>query len=93
MESTWQAAPTAVTSMLQHSFPAHPSFADEPVLTTRVDAHAGRRINSSLVLQQLLYYNCFWSAAWILTVAVRVYFKVRITACSNQVRTSVAPAT
>jgi hypothetical protein len=47
-------------------------------------ARAGRRINSSLVLQQLLYYNCFWSAVWILTVGVRVYFKVGVPASSSQ---------
>lgn len=29
------------------------------------------------MLQQLLYYNLFWSAAWIIAVGVRVHIKVR----------------
>jgi hypothetical protein len=40
-------------------------------------AATGREICSSLMLQQLLYYNLFWSAAWIIAVGVRVHIKVR----------------
>jgi hypothetical protein len=38
---------------------------------------AAREICSSLLLQQLLYYNIYFSIAWVLTVGVRVHVKVR----------------
>jgi hypothetical protein len=36
------------------------------------------------MLQQLLYYNLCWSAAWIIAVGVRVYIKVRKQAAQQQ---------
>jgi hypothetical protein len=37
---------------------------------------AGREICSSLLLQQLLYYNAWLSPAWLVTIGLRVYIKV-----------------
>lgn len=39
---------------------------------------AAQEICSSLLLQQLLYYNIFWSVAWGITVGVRVHMKVSL---------------
>lgn len=39
---------------------------------------AAQEICSSLLLQQLLYYNIFWSVAWCITVGVRVHIKVSL---------------
>ncbi len=44
---------------------------------------ADRQICSNLLLQQLLYYNAFLSAAWFAAYAVRIFMKVSTTeACS-----------
>ena len=39
------------------------------------------RICSSLALQQLLYYNVFWSIAWLVTHCLRVGMRVSGRAC------------
>jgi hypothetical protein len=39
--------------------------------------YAAREICSSLLLQQLLYYNIFWSVAWIITLGIRTHIKVQ----------------
>jgi hypothetical protein len=55
-------------------------------------AATGREICSSLMLQQLLYYNLFWSAAWIIAVGVRVHIKVRRQAALQHTMCSVVKA-
>lgn len=44
-------------------------------LSARLRALSSREICSSLLLQQLLFYNIYWSVAWCLTVLVRVHMK------------------
>eukprot|EP00877_Chromochloris_zofingiensis_P002767 jgi/Chrzof1/12491/Cz06g36060.t1 len=41
----------------------------------RLKALTNRRICSSLALQQLLYYNCYWSVAWFITFCVRIFMR------------------
>lgn len=37
---------------------------------------AGRKICSSLLLQQLLYYNVFWSVGWLIAFVTRICMRV-----------------
>jgi hypothetical protein len=48
-----------------------------PCPTLQLVCAAGRRIASSLLLQQLLYFNVFWSIAWLVAFSSRIFWKVR----------------
>ncbi|GBF91676.1 hypothetical protein Rsub_03980 [Raphidocelis subcapitata] len=47
-------------------------------VTSQLRALSNRRLCSSLALQQLLYYNVFWSAAWLVTHFVRIALRFRV---------------
>eukprot|EP00775_Hariotina_reticulata_P013897 gene13897-biopygen15828 len=46
-----------------------------PPASSRIRALASNEICSSLLFQQLLYYNLYWSPAWLLALGVRCHVK------------------